>query len=281
MPTAPPGLTWLASYPKSGNTWMRILLSGLLAGVPQDINDLHLQDGIASDRKTFDDLTLLDSRMLRMEEIEDLRPAVHDAFAAALKQGAFVKTHDAYSRLKEETPLLGRGARAAVYLVRDPRDVAISFSHHLHCPLDAAISRLNDPGDIFQGGVAQTRQRLNGWSRHVRSWLEQEDIPVHVVRYEDLLADTPAVFRDVLDFLGIAATPEEAAHAARLADFGELQRQERASGFRERVADEGLFFRQGRAGDWRGKLDTTQVAAIEAAHGGTMERLGYRREMTA
>jgi hypothetical protein len=278
----PPGVVWLASYPKSGNTWLRILLSNLLGDGPQDINDLSLKDSIASDRLDFDNRTLLDSLLLRDDEVERLRPAVHDACCAERRGAGFVKVHDAYTRLADGAPLLGRGARAALYMVRDPRDVAVSNAFHNDCSLDAAIGDLGNPTHALQGGRyrhRQVRQRLLDWSGHVASWLDQRELPVYLIRYEDLLADTAAVFGQALVAIGIAATADRIAAAVRHADFAELQRQERQADFIERVGG-APFFRQGRAGGWRECLTPEQVGAIEAAHGVIMERLGYRREGT-
>lgn len=272
-----PGLVWLASFPKSGNTWLRILLSNVAAGVerPEDINDLSLRHGIASSVALFEAETLVEPGLLTADEVERLRPGVHDAFAAALAEPAWIKVHDAYTRLDDGAPVLGRAARAAVYLVRDPRDVAVSFAFHLGGDLAAALRLLNKPDSRVGGSPEQVRQRLNGWSGHVRSWLDQDDVPVLVVRYEDLRADTEGQFRRVLDFLRVPADAGVVRRAIAHADFAELQRQEREKGFRERVAGQSVFFRSGRVGDWQGHLDPDQVAAIEAAHGETMARLGY------
>ena len=108
------------------------------------------------------------------------------------------------------------------------------------------------------------------------SWLDQTDIPVHLIRYEDLQADTVGALRRALDFAGRPATDEEIRRAVAFADFAELRRQEQEKGFRETPARPGgLFFRRGEAGAWRDELTPEQVARIEAAHGPMMRRLGY------
>ena len=109
------------------------------------------------------------------------------------------------------------------------------------------------------------------------SWLEQTDIPVLLVRYEDMQADAAAVLRRVLDFAGRPATEDEIRRAVAYASFDELRRQEDDRGFREapRPWSGGTFFRRGEAGAWRDELTAEQVARIEAAHAGMMRRLGY------
>jgi aryl sulfotransferase len=282
MLTQPGGVVWIASYPKSGNTWMRVLLSNLTgeSDVPEDINNLSLRgDNIACNRDLFEDQALVDSHLLLPHEIEAWRPAVHDAYPVS-KSTAFIKVHDCWTRLADGMPLLGRAARAALYLVRDPRDVAVSFAFFLGTSLDRTIELMNRPGYALAPSHRRFGQRLDDWSGHVRAWLDQTDMPVHPIRYEDLQADTGAVFRRSLHFLGFsfeneAAEKDSVARAVRHADFAELQRQEREKGFVERSRKQQLFFRQGRVGDWRHHLSEVQARRIESAHGTTMDRLGY------
>lgn len=256
---------------------MRILLSNLLAKKddPQDINALFLKEGIASSRRRFEDATLLDSHLLRPNEIEQLRPTVHDAFAQEVEADAFIKTHDAYTHLADGTPVLGRAAAGAIYLIRDPRDVAVSLAHFWACPLEVAIAFLNNPEGCLNGNPAQTAQKVNGWSGHARSWLDQTDLPVHVARYEDLLTDTMAAFGSVLEFFGVGATDTEIARAVQYASFGELKRQEQEKGFRETADNAAVFFREGRAGAWREILGAEQQKSIELAHGELMAQYEY------
>ncbi len=274
----PAGVVWLASYPRSGNTWIRILLSNLLEGkgVPGDINNFALKGESANSVQAFEELTLLDSDLLKTREIEALRPTVHDAESKHSGEAKLLKTHDAYTYVKGGTPLLGRAARAAIYLVRDPRDVAVSFAAHFGIGIDAAIRRMNDQDDTI-GGFLQTRQRLTGWTGHVTSWLDQLDLPVHVIRYEDLHADTSAVFAAALDFLGANYTRHQLEQAVVHSGFAELRRQERENGFCESLPAETLFFRRGETGSWRQELTATQIGVIESDHAITMKRLGYLR----
>ncbi|MEJ1968576.1 MAG: sulfotransferase domain-containing protein [Rhizomicrobium sp.] len=127
----------------------------------------------------------------------------------------------------------------------------------------------------------QMRQKLLSWHAHARTWLNQKDIPVHLVRYEDLKRDTPRVFRDAMHFAGRRIAPADAERAARLADFPQLQAQERAEGFAEWPSRRGLhnFFRRGEADGWRNELSSEQIMCIQRQHGAMMERLGYALEI--
>ena len=151
----------------------------------------------------------------------------------------FVKVHDAYTLTPKGEPLLAgrRGADAAIVIVRDPRDVAPSLANHNRSSIDKAIAFINDKDAAFCGRTNrqpnQLRQRLPGWSTHVGSWLDQTDIPVHLVRYEDLTADSAGTFARALAFAGRPAAAEQIARAIEFAAFAQLQAQEREKGFRE------------------------------------------------
>ncbi len=286
---------WLASYPKSGNTWFRILVANLAAkdGKPVDINDLPERGGIASARGPFDYLTLIDSGLLTHDEIDSLRPRIYEELASGAQDDEydapedappvrFVKAHDAYTHTAKDEPLLAgrRGADGAIVIVRDPRDVAPSIANHNRTDIDGAIALMNNRDAVYCAKPGrmdtQLRQQVPGWSGHIASWLDQRDLPVHLIRYEDLQADTFGIFRAALSFAGRPADDEDIRRAVGYAGFDELRRQEAENGFCETPRRPGgRFFRRGDVGAWRDELTAEQVARIEAAHAPMMRRLGY------
>ncbi len=276
------GPVWLVSYPKSGNTWLRLLLANLLSGrhEPEDINDPGLTMHSLVNRPVIEEMTLVDSFLLTREECDRIRPALmQQAWREAAGSDVFIKLHDAYRRLADGMPVLGRPARAALYILRDPRDVAVSLAFHTGQPLEKSVRQILSGTTKMGGGAPhneQISQPLLDWSGHVRSWTGQRDVPIHVLRYEDLRADTAACFGRATAFLGLPATPDGLDRAASHSDFAELQRQERQKGFRERRPESTApFFRAGRVGGWREVLTPEQSAAIEAAHGAVMAEFGY------
>ena len=101
-----------------------------------------------------------------------------------------LKVHDAYLLTDLGEPLFPADvSRGVIYLVRDPRDIAVSYAHHCGIPPAASVKRINNPvaGLARKHPWLQVTQRVGGWSNHVRSWADQADIPILVVRYEDLL----------------------------------------------------------------------------------------------
>ena len=276
-------LIWLASYPKSGNTWFRLLLANLEAGRdrPVDINNsVGKQKSIVS-RELFDDMAMFASGLLGLGEIDRLRPGVYTALASECPVLTWEKVHYAWRTNHWGEPLLGRrSARAAVYLVRDPRDVAVSYAHHLNLSLDRAIDLLDSASAVVCPAGQRQHPELEGglgtWSRHAASWLDQDDVPVHVVRYESLHADTLATFWGALRFAGVNVDHRDVERAVHFSSFRELKRQEQESGFRERSpAAASPFFRRGEIGSWREELTEAQADRIVSQHGEMMARLGY------
>ncbi|WP_372055939.1 sulfotransferase domain-containing protein [Tistrella mobilis] len=279
MASFPAGAVWLASYPKSGNTWMRVLLANLMAGgaAPVDINALP-DDYAVTSRRQFAEHMLIDADLLTPDELERLRPAFNAAVFQPLEGPAFCKTHDPFfgrdGAGRARVPVLGMAARAAVYLIRDPRDVAISFAHHMGADIDEAIRRMGD-GSAVMGSAAQLSHHLGDWAGHVESWTRQDLVPVAVIRYEDLRRDTHGCFAAMLKRLGVAATAAEIDRAVAHSSLKALQGQERLAGFRERLPGQDRFFRSGRVEGWRDVLSTAQIRAIEDQCAATMIRWGY------
>ncbi len=276
-------LIWLASYPKSGNTWLRLLLANLLSDSldATDINQIDLPQRCVIGRYAFEEITLIDSSLLRQEEVDVMRPAIVNAISAETDGDIYVKLHDAYRMLPDGKPLLGMGhARAALYVVRDPRDVVISFAFHNGTSIDRAITLMNDSnGTISRNSkrcTPQVPQLMHDWSRHVEGWIDQRDVPVHVIRYEDLHASPIDTLQEAANFLGLTIPQERVAHAVRCTQFSSLQRKEQDSGFRERIkVSTAPFFRSGRTGSWREELSIAQQQRITEAHHRVMTRFNY------
>lgn len=293
-------IVWLASYPKSGNTWLRLLLANLGRDQAVSINALQNEGGTASGRRRFDETFLFASGLLSHDECDRMRPALYRDLARrpdpagegdgladpGLAGLRFIKTHDAWTLTDRGEPLLGgaEAARSAILIVRDPRDLAASLANHNHQSLDEAIAAMASTAGVVAGAqdrqALQLRQQLRGWSGFCASWLDQREVPVHLLRYEDLLADTARELGRVLAALGVDLDRAKLVQAAALSGFAGLRAEEDRSGFREAPVrlGSGRFFRSGRAGGWREELSAAQCARIEADHGAMMRRCGYTPE---
>ncbi|WP_404366254.1 sulfotransferase domain-containing protein [Sphingomonas sp. MMS24-J45] len=282
MSSGRPGIIWLASYLKSGNTWMRLALASLRAGGQAvDINRFGGdEDTISASRRHFDTLLDIDSADLTASEIVECRAEVYRRVAATLRESALWKTHEACGASPLGTPLFPADATAGVvYLARDPRDVAVSLANHAGRTIDAAIAAMAEPGYTVSAATTglplQLPQRIGAWSENVESWLDHAPCPPIVVRYEDMRHDTAAVLQRVADGIGIPSDTDAIAAAVAATAFDTLRAQEDQAGFAERPQAAPRFFLSGTAGAWRDRLSPAQSARIERDHGTAMARLGY------
>jgi aryl sulfotransferase len=277
---------WLASYPKSGNTWVRAIVTALsthphLFGVNQ-LGAGNQPFGLGASLHRFG----LDSRWLTVAEGDRLRASLVAGPAVTPVPGEgggttpprLRKTHEVYrpgSRGAEPFPT--KATRAAVLIVRDPRDVACSYAPFFGRDLDGAIEAMGrDGGGPASSATCRTSEPWGTWSSHARSWLDPDGpFPVHHVRAEALRDDAAATLAPVFAAIGLACTPDELAAAVDQARFERLARSETERGFRETSPKTPRFFRAGQTGGWRRTLTADQVAAIEADHADLMARLGY------
>lgn len=271
-------ICWLASYPKSGNTWTRILLGNLVRGDSDDSRLIALGGTISSNRTMFDNLTGLPSADLTDDEIDLLRPDGYRMLAAEGRGPLYVKVHDAFHENRNGEPLFPADvSMGAIYLVRNPLDVAISYAFHQgHEDFVRVVEQMGDPAHVMAGGkAAQLRQQTHGWSGHYRSWHAQQGIPVLTVRYEDMLADTARELARMVEFLGLSHDAAEIAAAVDASRFERMREAEEREGFRERPEKAVRFFRAGRAGEGHEKLPPELQRQLYDAHGDLMRALGY------
>jgi aryl sulfotransferase len=275
------GIFWIASYPKSGNTWFRIFLENLLSQSekPSDINRLT-RSFVAADRRRFDLLSGLEASDLTEDEIDRTKPEIYRSLARMNDGPIFMKIHDALihpgTGSKMVPPEITDGV---VYLIRNPLDVAVSFSHHTHVSKDRIIQLMAD----LNGGLCvdgqqlhpQLPQRLGSWSHHVTCWTETPGFRVHVVSYEDLKHHPEETFLKAVRFMNLDFSIEQVRRAIEFSSFDILANQEKNIGFGGKHIHCQSFFRKGYPGQWETDLNDKQVDRIMAVHGQTMQRFGY------
>jgi hypothetical protein len=272
---------WLVSYPKSGNTWMRILLANIRAGAAVDPNTLSQRDLAASfSRVLFDQFCGLKSSTLTPVLIDRLRPAVYRRMAAEMPVPQVLKVHDAWHLTDRGEPAFpSEITTGVIYLVRNVLDVAPSAADHWGVDCAEAASRLCDSAFALgrpDGLLPGLNQPLGNWSGHIASWLDDSGLRRIVVRYEDMIADTADALAKVLDFLGWSTSAGAIAAAVEAASFARLQSFERDTGFCERSPmARSRFFRRGRAGGWRNELTPEQVCRLSKSHAAMMRRFDY------
>lgn len=274
-----PNIIWLASYPKSGNTWFRCFISAL-TNPTFSLNNLETH-GIFSSKGTFESILDLDIDSIPLNRTDEMRREAYRHRNAQAKSQLFVKVHDAcivspYDGLRQIPEGI---TRATVYLVRDPRDVAVSLTNHNGkdhehsvykniCNVEAALVKQDK-------GNNQLYQPLSTWQNHYYSWVEQDDLNVEVIRYEDMLDDPMETFSRAIRHMELDYTPEEISQAINATTFDKLKAKEEEEGFVEKPSHTRSFFNKGKKGRWEEILTPAQVAEIERVNEKAMRELGY------
>jgi hypothetical protein len=271
-------ILWLASYPRSGNTWLRAFLHNLFrnADEPYDINRLQDFTLIDSDVRWYRPLDPRPPTELTKEEVALLRPRAHAAMTAAFPDTVLVKTHNALVEDRGTSMITLEHTAGAIYIVRNPLDVAVSYSRHYGVSLEEAVAAMNRPGNQSIANQENFVYELHGsWSENVKSWTAAPNPALHVVRYEDMARQPLLAFAAIAGFLGLRVGPDRVAHAVERSSFAVLTEQEQRSGFRERSRKSDRFFDSGQVGRGRQILTPSLAESLCASHREQMARFDY------
>lgn len=270
-------ILWLASYPKSGNTWLRAFLANYLLDTktPQDIN--ALPDFVYGDMRAdyYEQLTGKAQADLAWPDINRLRPQVHRFLADARPGTVLVKTHNVLSAIDDIPTITPEVTFGAVYVVRNPLDVAVSFSHHYGLTMEQGAKAICFKPLEIKPKDGHILQVVSDWSTNARTWMNAPGLYLKVIRYEDMTRAATKTFAGVLDFLKLPPDKERLKRAIRHSSFKVLSGQERRTGFVERSRNADRFFRKGRVGTWREELAPAQVDLIVECHKELMTEMGY------
>jgi hypothetical protein len=266
-------IIWLASFHKSGNTWLRAFLANYFAPKSGDVGINRLFDEIGTDvRQDFYNQAA--GKPFRGETLDDsllLRPKVQRLIAASKPGHQFVKTHSRIARIGPIDLIDPSVTAAAIYILRNPFDLAPSYARHSNVDVDRSIDNMCDPKAVT-ASETQIFEVLGRWDDHVASWTGAPGLPLHVMRYEDMAADPERAFRGLLGFLQAQVRDGQLRRAIRASSFKTLAKQEAAQGFRERPGAMKQFFVRGKPGGWREDLSPAQVARIRTEFLPALER---------
>jgi aryl sulfotransferase len=270
-------ITWLASYPKSGNTWLRAIVDRIVRPeCPFDVNAL------GETAPAFSGLTarLIADRGIEVPvaapgEVRRYWAATQHAICSRSENEVFLKTHNVAAKFDCGHFPDPDMTKSAIYIVRDPRDVAISFAWHYRHSLGLAVAALCSSSTFnFKPQQIGRTELLLSWGEHVAGWTTLKRFPLLVLRYEDLLADAEAEIHRIAGFLGKQVSETQVQDIAAATSFEQLRRQEAERGFTEAVRSGG-FFRVGKAQQWRDVNDQSVFRPLVNQFSGLMRRYGY------
>lgn len=282
-PNNPKGIVWIASYPKSGNTWVRLFLYHLArigAGLPADGQDLpKLRQSSLSEVvliPLFERIIGKPKAEFTLEDVNKARPYVQATLASEREGIALMKTHNARVNLAGIPAINTSVSLGAIYIIRNPLDVAVSLKDFIAGSQDQAIAVLGT--EDFTSNPHGVFEIWGSWSQNVASWTARADPQILLLRYEDIIDNPVKAFAMVTRHMQLKATPPQIVEAVEHSSFARMQQKEAATGFREKLLASQKFFREGRAGQWREQLSKDQIRQIVGAHHVQMKRHGYLTE---
>ena len=261
---------WIASYPKSGNTWLRILIScyyytenglfyeNVFKKIGQFPEKMHFTS-FEYDKNIVTDTTRF--WIKAQEKINDDNK---------LK---FFKTHNAFGALNNNHFTNSKNSIGAIYVVRDPRNVITSLKNHYELNDEQALKwMMNEKNFIydvekFKVDGYSDFQFISSWNTNFKSWKSQKKIPIKIIKYEDLLNETYMVFKDVVEFINMTTNNKQKIDKEKLKNavnstlFDKLKDSEQKNGFSEAITSKKdnkkkiSFFNLGPKNDWRKILD--------------------------
>ena len=275
-------IIWLASYPKSGNTWVRLFLNSLVftSDALVNINDIRLEQ--FPTRKYFKDIT---------SNVDDLTEFIQNCNYAQSKLNLdnkikFFKTHNGLWKIGQHRFTDNENTLGVIHIVRDPRNVVTSIKNHYNYQTyEEALDFIKDENKIL-GKIGSKKEEdlptiVSSWKLHYKSWknlggLESKYI---LIKYEDLIKDPVREFTRITSFIEkiskIKFDEKNILKAIENTKFDNLKKQEELKGFKESPKNSVKFFYLGPKNDWQNILDEKIKEDIEISFRNEMQDLGY------
>ncbi|MDA8944944.1 sulfotransferase domain-containing protein [Candidatus Pelagibacter ubique] len=279
---------WIASYPKSGNTWLRTLISSYYYSKDGIYNQSLLKNIRQFPEKShytsfeYNPSEITDTTRLWIKAQEKINED---------KKIRFFKTHNIFGSVNNCKFTNKQNSIACIYIVRDPRNVVTSLKNHYELDDEKALKWMTnikhfiyDVGKVKESGYGDF-QFISSWEMNYKSWKNQKEIPVKIIRYEDLLKETYAVFTDVIEFINKTLNikkinKDKIKKSVSSTFFHKLKNDEKNNGFEEAVPSKNNgetipFFYLGPDNDWRKILDNNQKLKFNDIFKKQLKELGY------
>ena len=279
-------IIWLASYPKSGNTWLRSLLASYYFSKDGDFNFSLLKnidqfpsyDHFKNYNKIFTNPT--DTTEFWLEEQEKINSD---------NKIKLFKTHNALCKINGNSFTNNKNALGAIYIIRDPRNVITSLANHYEINLDQAFEFMTTEqkgiiqkkGNSYVGFVA-----LFSWIFHQASWTNNKLFPTLLIKYEDLQNETFLTLKKVINFVDNFNTSkrsfnkDKAKKSIQSCDFERLKKLETIEGFIESPISKKdnskiNFFKLGKDNDYKKLLNKDLITRMNLKFKDEIKKYNY------
>lgn len=275
---------WICSYPKSGNTLVRAILTGLFfsndgkvkfdnmrnIGLFETTRRLNFIKSInKEDFYNLGDLKILSKYWQKIQTNQELK--IEKGFG-------FLKTHSSLVSIKENLFTSKEITKGYIYIIRDPRDLCISWAYHSNYSIDESINFLCNPLSVLKWANKSKYsiipknifplQFISSWDEHVKSWTKNDiKVPKLIIKYEDLISNKRMIIKEIIEFfdknygIKINNTKTKLENILKTTSFNYMKQMEAKSDFDEAMPWSN-FFREGKKHQWKTILNKKQQSKI-------------------
>ena len=282
-------IIWLASYPKNGNTWLRSVLSAYYFTEDGNFTNDKILKSIPQfpEKKYFANFsydksipTSTSKFWIKAQEIINKE-----------KKIKFFKTHNVYGSLNNNEFSNKYNSIGAVYIIRDPRNVITSIMNHFEMKKEEALNfMINEKKftyDFFKKNDYSDFQFISSWEKNYKSWINNNDFPVKLIKYEDLINQTFNVVKELINFinktcqLNFNFNKLKAQKAINSTSFEKLKKIEKNYGFSESIKSKKQdnnkvpFFHLGPKNNWQKIFDSSFTDKLNEIFKESLQELHY------
>ncbi len=279
-------IIWLASFPKSGNTWMRAFLSSYLY---LDLDKENFTFNLLKKIERFPNLNQLNNIGIKPKSFLDVAKSwIPTQNHINLNNKInLLKTHQAFGNFENFPFTDSNNTLGAIYLVRDPRDVLISYSKHMKQSIDKTLDLVledDSKGNLFEGKNSVIGEMRGSWSQHYNSWKYSNLKEKIIIKYEDLINNPFDTFSKVISHLNylfrklsfpLETNAERIRKCIEISNFNNLQNLEKKLGFSDNIKSGATFFNKGTTNQWQDELNHKIIYKIEKKFKKEMKELNY------
>ena len=278
-------IIWISSYPKSGNTWVRALLSSYFYSKDGNFH-FDLLEQIKEFPKHSDYLNEISVNRNLAEIAKEWIPAQRKLNLKHNNSPFFLKTHSAICNVEGSDFTDKENTLGAIYVVRDPRNVILSLSNHFDYSIEKSLEMICNKKQIITNPTKKNRYFgftvVSDWQNHYRTWKNFKLVEVKIVKYEDLILSPKNTFISILNFINkfmqVDIDEDRIKNVLMSTEFSKLQQSENKYGFKESSNMSGFnkkFFNLGPKNDWKNLLKKEIKEKIENHFKEEMKELGY------